>query len=49
MTPEIIGTYDIHENQVHSTLAKHKFKERIERNPPINPLQTNITYIRIGH
>ena len=34
-----------HENHVHSTLAKQEEKET----HPINPLQTNITYIRVGH
>ena len=41
----------MHEKHVHSTLAKQENSERIERNPPINPLPINITYMytRVGH
>ena len=36
----------VHEKHVHSTLAKQEFSER---NPPHNPLPTNITYTKVGH
>ena len=45
MCPMFHSVYRMYMKNVHSTLAKQEFSERIER----NPLPTNITYTRVGN